>query len=186
MFCHANSSRPSATECAWKRLVAIVLQANLPVTTYCWTENKPAEISSGLRQPEQIQKDYSQSKPIIKSADPKDSVIKTSAKSQDESQDTCKNHMMPDRDQVKPWAPMSTWRFWKYLNYRSPDDPISNSQWEYLKKRGFPGHMTIYRYKYRLICTEIQFLRDTSLSAFRPEAEVKLLSQVWESGYNQE
>jgi len=33
---------------------------------------------------------YSQSKFIIKSADPKDNVIKTSAKSQDESQDTSK------------------------------------------------------------------------------------------------
>ena len=70
-----------------------VLQASLPVTTYCCTENKLAEISSGLRQPEQIQKDYSQSKLIIKSADlteygyprtltssyPSDNVIKTSA-----------------------------------------------------------------------------------------------------------
>jgi len=47
----------------------VVLQASLPVTTYCWTENKLAEISSSLRQPEQIQKDYSQSKLIIKSTD---------------------------------------------------------------------------------------------------------------------
>jgi len=28
----------------------------LPVTTYCWTENKLAEISSSLKQPGQIQK----------------------------------------------------------------------------------------------------------------------------------
>jgi len=65
----------------------------LPVTTYYCTENKLAEISSSLRQPEQIQKYYSQSKLIIKSADltengyprtitsshPSDNVIKTSA-----------------------------------------------------------------------------------------------------------
>jgi len=70
-----------------------VLQASLPVTTYCCTENKLAEIFSGLRLPEQIQKDYSQSKLIIKSAHltekgyprtltlsyPSDNVIKTSA-----------------------------------------------------------------------------------------------------------
>jgi len=70
-----------------------MLQASLPVTTYCCTENKVAEISSSLRQPEQIQKDYGQSKLIIKSADltengyprtltsshPSDNIIKTSA-----------------------------------------------------------------------------------------------------------
>jgi len=64
-----------------------LLHASLPVTTYCCTENKLAEIS------EQIQKDYSQSKLIVKSADltengyprtltsshPSDNVIKTSA-----------------------------------------------------------------------------------------------------------
>jgi len=33
-----------------------MLQASLPVATYCCTENKLAEISSSLRQPEQIQK----------------------------------------------------------------------------------------------------------------------------------
>jgi len=42
-----------------------VLQASLPVTTHRCTENKLAEISSRLRQPEQIQKDYSQSKLTI-------------------------------------------------------------------------------------------------------------------------
>jgi len=70
-----------------------MLQASLPVTTFCCTENKFAEISSSLRQPEQIQEDYSQSKLIIKSPDlikngyprtltsssPSDNVIKTSA-----------------------------------------------------------------------------------------------------------
>jgi len=70
-----------------------VLQASLPVTTYYCTENKLSEISSSLRQPEQSQKNYSQSKLIIKSADltengyprtrtsshPSDNVIKTSA-----------------------------------------------------------------------------------------------------------
>ena len=77
----------------WKKQQKEVLQVSLPVTTYCWTENKLAEISSSLRQPEQIQKDYSQSKLIIKSADltendypstltssqPSHNVIKTSA-----------------------------------------------------------------------------------------------------------
>jgi len=70
-----------------------MLQASLPVTAYCCTENKLAEISSSLRQPEQIKKDYSHSKLIIKSADltengyprtltsshPSDNVIQTSA-----------------------------------------------------------------------------------------------------------
>ena len=70
-----------------------MLQASLPVTTYYSTENKLAEISSSQRQPDQIQKDYSQSKLIIESADltengyprtitsshPSDNVIKTSA-----------------------------------------------------------------------------------------------------------
>jgi len=70
-----------------------VLQASLPATTYYCTENKLAEIPSSLRQPEQIQKDCSQSKLIIKSADltengyprtltsshPSDNVTKTSA-----------------------------------------------------------------------------------------------------------
>jgi len=48
---------------------------------YC-TENRLAEKPTILKQPEQIQ-NCSQSKLIIKSADPKDNVIKTSAKSQD-------------------------------------------------------------------------------------------------------
>ena len=69
-----------------------MIQARLPVTTYYSTENKLAEISSSLRQPEQIQKDYSHSKPIIKSdaltengyprtltsSHPSDNVTKTS------------------------------------------------------------------------------------------------------------
>jgi len=73
--------------------LCLVLQASLPVTTYGCTENKLVEISSSLRQPEQIKKDYSQSKLIIKSADltensyprtltschPSDNVIETSA-----------------------------------------------------------------------------------------------------------
>jgi len=46
-----------------------MLQASLPITTYYCTEIQLAKISSSLRQPEQIQKDYSQSKLIIKSAD---------------------------------------------------------------------------------------------------------------------
>jgi len=75
------------------RQVCLLLQASLPVTTYYCTENKLAEISSSLRQQEQIQKYYSQSKLIIKSADltdngcprtltsshPSDNVIKTPA-----------------------------------------------------------------------------------------------------------
>jgi len=70
-----------------------LLQASLPVTSYCRTENKLSELSSSLRQSELIKKDYSQSKLIIKSADltedgyprtltssrPSDNVIKTSA-----------------------------------------------------------------------------------------------------------
>jgi len=46
-----------------------MLQASLPATTYYCTENKLAERYSSLRKPEQNQKDYSQSKVIIESAD---------------------------------------------------------------------------------------------------------------------
>jgi len=77
-----------------------VLQASLPVTTYYCAEDGLAAISSSLRRPEQIQKDSSQSKLIIKSADltksgypgtltssrPSDSVIRTSGGSQDKQQ----------------------------------------------------------------------------------------------------
>jgi len=65
---------------------------------------------------DKFKKVYRQSKPILESADPKDNVIKTSAKSQDESQDTNDNHMMSDHDQGKPQAPTVTWRCWKHLN----------------------------------------------------------------------
>jgi len=61
---------------------ALVLQANCLQQLYC-TENKLAERFASLKQPGQIQKGYSQSKLIVKSTDPKDNVIKTSAKSQD-------------------------------------------------------------------------------------------------------
>jgi len=40
---------------------------------------------------------------------------------------------------------------------------MNNSQSEHLEKRGFPSHMTIYRYKYRHIWTEIQTWRTFSL-----------------------
>jgi len=43
-----------------------VLQANLPVTPRHCTENKLVEISSSLKQPEQIQKNYNQSKLVIR------------------------------------------------------------------------------------------------------------------------
>ena len=159
-----------------------VLQASLPVTTHCWTENKLAEISSSLRQSELIQKDYIQSK-LIKSADltengypttttsshPKHNVIKTPAKSQDKTQDTSENHMMPDHDQVKPRAPRTTRRFGSNWISQSSGDSISNSQLEHLEKRGFPSHMTIYGHKYRRIRTEIQTFGESFLSAFCPD-----------------
>jgi len=83
--------RPTHDCKRWACLV--LLQASLPVTTYYCTENKLAEMSSNLRQPEQIKKDYSQSKLVIRSAEltensyprtltsshPSDNVIKTSA-----------------------------------------------------------------------------------------------------------
>jgi len=95
---HETRSRACTVDlqplCSKLLIVKHLLQASLPVTTYCQTENKLAEISSSLRQSELIQKDYSQSKLIIKSADltedgyprtlnscnPSDNVIKTSAK----------------------------------------------------------------------------------------------------------
>jgi len=64
-----------------------MLQASCLQQLYC-IKNKLAGRLTTLKQPGQIEKSYSQSKCIIKSADPKDNVIKTSAKSQDESQDT--------------------------------------------------------------------------------------------------
>jgi len=68
----------------------MTVTGKLPATIYYCTENKLAEKPATLNQPEQIQKDYSPSKLIITSTDPKDNVIKMSAKSQDESQDTSK------------------------------------------------------------------------------------------------
>ena len=162
-----------------------VLQASLPTTTCYCTENKLAERSASVKQPGQIQKDYSRSKPIIESADltengyprtttsshPNDNVIKTLAKSQDEQQ---KSHDV-NHDQVKPRPPAATWRFWKYLksaNHRTIQWAITNlNTW---RKGAFTSHETIYGYKYRLIWTEIQ----SSLPAFRCLAEVKLLSRV--------
>jgi len=78
-----------------------VLQASCLQQLSC-VENKLAERLTSLKQPGQIQKGYSQSKPIIKSADSEENVTKTSAKSQDESKDTSKNHMLPDHNQVNP------------------------------------------------------------------------------------
>jgi len=57
------------------------LQASCLQQLYCYTENRLAEKSATLKQPEQIQKrGCIQSKLIIKSADSNDNVIKTSAK----------------------------------------------------------------------------------------------------------
>jgi len=108
----------------------------LPVTTYCCTENKLVEMSSSLRQPEQIQKDYSQSKLIIESADltengypgtltsshPSDNVIKTSAEVTRQAVET---------DGTEGEIP-STDKHLKVLEAfeisQSPGDPTSNSQ----------------------------------------------------------
>jgi len=64
-----------------------LLQASCLQQLYC-IENKLVEKLTSLKQPEQIQKGYSQSKFIIKSADPKDNVIKNVSKSQGTSEIT--------------------------------------------------------------------------------------------------
>ena len=122
-----------------------MLQASLPVTTYYCTENKLAEISSSLRQPEQIQNDYSQSKLVIKSADltensyprtltssrPSDNVIKTSAEITRQAEITwCWSR--PGNDDGTKGENPSTNKHLKVLEVfeisQSPGDSISNSQ----------------------------------------------------------
>ena len=85
-----------------------MLQASLPVTTYYCTESKLAETSSSLRQPEQIQKDYTQSKLVIKSADLTENgyprtltsshPVTTSLKRQQKSQDKQQKSHEADHD----------------------------------------------------------------------------------------
>ena len=145
-------------------------QESLPVTTYCCTENKLAEISSSLRQPEQFQKDYNQSKLIIKSADltengyprtltssyPSDNVIKTSEVTRQAAEITWGWSRLGNDDGIEGENP-STWRFWKHLksaNHQVIQWAITN--WKTWSKGALTSHKTIYGYKYSPIWTEIQ------------------------------
>jgi len=150
----------------FRQLISVT--GNLPVTTHCWTENKLADISSSLRQSELIQKDYSQSKLIIKSTDPKDNVIKTSAKSQDESQDTSEITwcLITIRWNPSTEIYLKVLEAFKSANHQTIMQAIAN--WNTWRKWEFPSHMTIYGYKYRLIWTEIQSWK-VSLSASGPK-----------------
>jgi len=136
----------------WPReLFKPLLQASLPVTSYCRTENKLSELSSSLRQSELIKKDYSQSKLIIKSADltedgysrtltssrPSDNVIKTSAEvTRQAAEITWSWSRLGNDDRIEEETP-STDDYLKVLEVfeisQSPDDSISNSQLEQLK-----------------------------------------------------
>jgi len=118
-----------------------MLQASCLQQLYCCTENRLAEKSAILKQPE---RGCSQSKPIIKSADLKDNVIKTSAKSQDTSKITWR--LVTTR--WKPKYLKFTWWFWKHLksaNHQTITQAVTN--WNTWKKWEFPSHMTIYGYK---------------------------------------
>ena len=87
----------------------------------------------------------SQSKPIIKSADLKDNVIKTSAKSLDTSDITWR--LVTTR--WKPEYLKFTWWFWKHLKSANPQtitQAVTN--WNTWRKWEFPSHMTIYGYKF--------------------------------------
>ena len=124
----------------------VVLQASLPVTTYYWTENQLSEISSSLRQPEQIQKDYIQSKLIIKSVDltengypktltsghPSDNVIKTSAEVTRQAAEITWGWSRLGNDDGIAGENPSTEKHLKVLEAfeisQSPGDSISNSQ----------------------------------------------------------
>jgi len=79
-----------------------VLQASLPVTTYYCTENKLAEMSSGLRQPEQIQKDYSQSKLVIKSAELTENSYPKTLTSSHPSDNVSRSHKTSSRNHMMP------------------------------------------------------------------------------------
>jgi len=134
-----------------KAIRQTIVTGKFPVTTYYWTENKLAEISSSLRQPEQIQKDYSQSKLIIKSADltengyprtltsshPSDNVIKTSAEVTRQAAETTWGWSRLGNDHGTERENSSTGKHLKVLEAfetsQSPGDSISNSQLEHLK-----------------------------------------------------
>jgi len=87
-----------------------LLQASLPVTTYCCTENKLAEISSSLRQPEQIQKDYSQSKLIIKSDDLTENSYPRTLTSSYPSDNVSRSHKTSSRNHVRLITTRKRWR----------------------------------------------------------------------------
>jgi len=120
-----------------------VVTGKLPVTTYCRTENKLAEISSSLRQSELIQKDYSQSKLIIKSADLTEDGYPRTLTSSRPSDNVSRSHKTSSRNHMKlittrkrwrnrkgkPQAPTTTWRCWKYLksaNHQTIQQAIAN------------------------------------------------------------
>ena len=130
---------------------SFMLQASLPVTTYYCTENKLAEIPSSLRQPEQIQKDYSQSKLIIRSADLTDNGYPRTLTSSQPSDNVIKNvsrsHKTSSGNQMRLIMTRKRWRNRrenpstdKHLKVleafeisQSAGDSISNSQLEHLK-----------------------------------------------------
>jgi len=98
-----KSSRPRPK--SFETETETMLQASLPVATYYCTENKLAERFAILKQPEQIQKrGYSQSQ-LIKSAEPKNNVIKTSAKATRRVTRHKRNQKMPSHDLVKTRVP---------------------------------------------------------------------------------
>ena len=74
----------------------------------------------------------SQSKPIIKSVDLKDNIIKTSAKLQDK-----RNHITTIHDQVKTRVPKIDLMVLETFKIsQSPDNHASSNQLEHLKKMG--------------------------------------------------
>jgi len=114
-----------------------MLLASLPGTSYCCTENKLAEISSSLRQPEQIQKDYSQSKLMIKSADLTENGNPRTLTSGYPSDNVSRNHMRlimtRKRCRNRRGKPKHLKVLEVFATSQSPGDPISNSQLEHLK-----------------------------------------------------
>jgi len=103
-----------------------MLQASCLQQLYCCTENRLAEKSAILKQPE---RGCSQSKPIIKSADLKDNVSQVTRHKQ--------NHMTTSHDQVKTQVPKIHLMILETFKIsQSPDNYASSNQLEHLKKMG--------------------------------------------------
>jgi len=113
---------------------------------YC-TENKLAGRLASLKQLGQIQKGYNQSKLIIKSADPKDNVIKTSASHKTSHKTYEKSHdaLAQPGETPRTEIYLKILEAFESANHHTITQAVTN--WNTWRKWEFPCHMTIYGYK---------------------------------------